>query len=156
LPSILPPCSRPLLRGRSSNVDHVLILSMPLRRHLPPIDRPFTPVSPSNLEPLTSRFQQISLAELAHINEHLSRNDIHFSSDWSTPLTSSAAGSRGGGGDDYFSLFDEEDDKRAEIRADAERPFPVDRQVLKELINNHMHSPVVRMQFLSSGEPRPH
>jgi hypothetical protein len=123
---------------------------MPLRRHLPPIDRPFTPVSPSNLEPLTSRFQQVSLAELAYINEHLSRNDTHHRSGWSTPLTSSAAGP---GGDDYFSEFDEDNDKRAEIRADAERPFAVDREVLKELINTYMHSPVVRMQFLSSGKP---
>ena len=123
---------------------------MPLRRHLLPIDCPFTPVSPSNLEPLTSRFQQVSLAELAYINEHLSRNDTHHKSGWSTPLTSSAAGQRSG--DDYFSAFDEEDDKRAEIRADAERPFPVDREVLKELINTHMHSSVIRMQFLSSGE----
>ncbi|KAF8315429.1 hypothetical protein DL93DRAFT_2042821, partial [Clavulina sp. PMI_390] len=46
---------------------------------------------------------------------------------------------------------DEEDDKREEIRADAERPFPVDRALLKETIRQHMHSPVVRMQFLSSG-----
>lgn len=128
---------------------------MPLRRHQQPIDLPFTPVSPSNLEPLTSRFQQISLSELAFINEHLSHNNR---SGRSTPLITTATRTGSAVGtptDGYFSIpvaaFDEEDDKRAEIRADAERPFPVDRELLKDIIYQHMHSTVVRMQFLSSG-----
>lgn len=129
---------------------------MPLRRLQQPIDGPFTPVSPSNLAPLTSRFQQISLSELAFINEHLSHNN---KSGRNTPLvptaTRTATGSASGTPvDGYFSIptaFDEEDDKRAEIRADAERPFPVDRELLKDIILQHMLLPVVRMQFLSSG-----
>lgn len=139
---------------------------MPLRRLQQQLDGPFTPVSPLNLEPLTSRFQQVSLQELAFINEHLSHNDSssyhlhhhiprsHTSrSGWSTPLASAGANGTLGPIDDYFSAvaFDEEDDKRAEVRADAERPFPVDRSVLKDIIHHHMCSSVVRMQFLSSG-----
>lgn len=150
---------------------------MPLRHHHhghhhhhhhTPIDGLYTPVSPSHLEPLSTRFQQVSLSELAFINDHLINNDISRSG-WSTPLASSALGagssasvpgSASATGDGYFPVgfqlpavvvFDEEDDKRAEIRADAERPFPVDRRVLKDLIEQHMHSPVIRMQFLSSG-----
>lgn len=138
---------------------------MPLRRLHQQLDGPFTPVSPLNLEPLTSRFQQVSLQELAFINEHLSHNDSsthHFRhhiprthssrSGWSTPLASASL--NGTPIDDYFSSavgFDEEDDKRAEVRADAERPFPIDRSVLKDIIHHHMRSSVIRMQFLSSG-----
>lgn len=175
-------------------------------------------MSPLNLGPLTSRSQQVSLQELAFINEHLlhnSRPTHHHGvnsklskqpynshrtprsgSGWSTPLlntqgsgaaTPSAIDEEEG---DYFGSslpstahdhptssssvpfspvsfpnspfrtsfpsysyeYSEEDDIRAEIRADAERPFPVDRTVLKELIRAKMGTEVERVVFLSSGE----
>lgn len=134
---------------------------MPQRRLQLAVDGPLTPVSPSNLEPLTSRFQQVSLSELSFINDHLTHN--RHDGSWPGTPTGNLTPSRGLGsaafssslgpgdaGDSYFT-FDEQDDIRAEIRADAERPFPVDREVLKELILQHMHVYVLRMQFLSSG-----
>ena len=109
---------------------------MPL--HLEPLTRPFTPVSPSNLDPITSRFQQVSIADFDHLRETLSGH--------STPLITP---------DRQSSFFDEDDDHRREVRADAELPFPVNRDVLKEIVTRKMGANAIYVQFLSSGAQYP-
>lgn len=100
------------------------------------LSRPFTPVSPSNLDPITARFQQVTIADVNYFQDTLSGS-----------VTPSASAKNA-----EHSFFDEEDDRRREVRADAERPFPVDRDILREIVHENMGSPVVYLRFLSSGE----
>ena len=130
---------------------------------------PFMPVSPSNLEQLTIRSQQVRAEDTDYFQETL--HHLHGTSGCDTPGTLDTAvvtttatvplEFRPIPLEDVLKdpeaysppvNFDEQEDRRAERRADAERPFPVDRSVLKDVVENVLGAKVAYLQFLSSGE----
>ncbi len=132
---------------------------------------PFTPVSPSNLEQLTIRSQQVRVEDTDYFQEALHHHQPHPGvSGYDTPAPPALAAvetttipvdfwptllaDERKGPEAYAPPvnFDEQEDRRAEIRADAERPFPVNRSMLKDIIESVLRVEVAYLQFLSSGK----
>jgi len=106
----------------------------------------------SGIEPPPHPVRSESFSPLAHLLKHLQDSPptspqiftpvLHRDSNASTQSLSAQASS---------STHDPEDIVR-EIRTDGEHPFPIDRIMLMNVVRKNMGSPVVAIQFLSSGQ----